>query len=100
MTYALEKILKLQGVQYEWNEFINAIDQEAYKLNILMPGLIAQDVEKIIPEIVESSILNEEIKDARTLYYSRIIPYLIEAAKQQQKQIDQLKSDVETLMNQ
>ena len=99
LTYALEKILKLQGVQYEWNEFINAIDKETYKLNILMPGLIAQDVEKIIPEIVETSILNEEIKDARTLYYSRIIPYLIEAAKQQQKQIDQLKSDVEILMN-
>ena len=98
MTYALEKILKLQGVQYEWNELINAID-ETYKLNILMPGLIAQEVEKIIPEIVESSLLNEEIKDARTLYYSRIIPYLIEAAKQQQKQIDQLKSDVEILMN-
>ena len=95
---ALEKVLALRGVQYEWNEFVNSV-RDGYALNVPIIGMIAQEVEKIIPQIVGTWKLNDELTDAKSLEYQRIIPYLIEAIKEQQKQIDQLKSDVKTLMS-
>jgi len=62
--------------------------------------MIAQEVEEIIPQIVGTWKLNDELTDARSLEYQRLVPYLIEAMKEQQKQIDKLKSDVKTLMDQ
>ena len=95
---SLEKILALRGVSYEWNEFINSI-RDGYLLNVSIIGMIAQEVEKIIPQIVGTWKLNDDLEDAKSLEYQRIIPYLVEAIKEQQKQIDQLKSDVKTLMD-
>jgi hypothetical protein len=95
---ALEKVLALRGVQYEWNEFIHSI-RDGYDLNVPIVGMIAQEVEEIIPQIVGTWKLNDELTDAKSLEYQRIVPYLIEAIKEQQKQIDQLKSDVKILMN-
>ena len=73
--------------------------RDGYALNVPIIGMIAQEVEKIIPQIVGTWKLNDELIDAKSLEYQRIIPYLIEAVKEQQKQIDQLKSDVKTLMS-
>jgi hypothetical protein len=95
---ALEKVLALRGVTYEWNEFIHSI-RSGYDLNVPVIGMIAQEVEEIIPQIVGTWKLNDELTDARSLEYQRLVPYLIEAIKEQQKQIDQLKLDVKTLMN-
>ncbi len=49
-------------------------------------GLLAQDVEKILPEIVSES------QQYKTIDYSSLIPILIEAIKEQQVQIDELKN--------
>jgi len=95
---ALDKVLALRGVQYEWNEFINGI-RDGYDLNVPIVGMIAQEVEKVIPQIVGTWKLNDDLQDAKSLEYQRIVPYLIEAIKEQQKQIDQLKSDVKILMS-
>ena len=54
---------------------------------------------KIIPEIVGTWRLNDEVPDAKSLEYQRIVPYLVEAIKEQQKQIEKLKSDVNYLMS-
>jgi hypothetical protein len=95
---ALEKVLALRGVQYEWNEFVNSV-RDGYALNVPIIGMIAQEVEKVIPQIVGTWKLNDELTDAKSLEYQRIVPYLVEAIKEQQKQIDQLKSDVNFLMS-
>ncbi len=93
---ALEKVMALRGVQYEWNEFVNSV-RDGYSLNVPIIGMIAQEVEKIIPQIVGTWKLNDEITDAKSLEYQRIVPYLVEAMKEQQKQIEQLKSDINYL---
>ncbi len=49
-------------------------------------GVIAQEVERVIPEIVETS--KEGIK---SVSYTQLIPLLIEAIKEQQKEINKLK---------
>ena len=50
-------------------------------------GFIAQDVEKIIPELVSQG-------ETKHLNYTGIIPLLVEAIKDQQKQIEELKQKI------
>ena len=79
---ALEIILKLEGVSYDWVEGGSS------------HGLIAQAVEKIVSNVVSS---NDERK---TVNYSAIIPFLIEAIKTQQKTIDSHSQEINALKNQ
>jgi uncharacterized protein (DUF342 family) len=56
-------------------------------------GVIAQDVEKVFPELVGE---NEGYK---TTNYIGLIPVLIEALKDQQKIIEQQNKNLEELQN-
>lgn len=72
----LEKILSIRGVNFEWRE---GHRQSA--------GVIAQEVEKVLPELVEGD-------KTKTVNYNGLIGVLIEAIKEQQKQIEELKKKV------
>ena len=51
-------------------------------------GLIAQEVELIIPEVVRTS----EDDGLKSIEYQNIVGLLVEAIKEQQKQINELKN--------
>ena len=89
LTNSLQKITQLDGVIYEWNEFVNS-RRDGYELNVPIVGLIAQDVEKIIPEIISKWKLSDDCQDARAIDYTRIVPYLIEAVKELAVKVDAL----------
>lgn len=73
---ALKKVLNLRGVKY------NKIEDNSAGI-----GVIAQEVEEIIPEVVMDG------KDGfKSVAYGNMVGLLIEAIKEQQKQIDELKS--------
>jgi hypothetical protein len=93
---ALQKIMKLRGVTYEWNEFINNI-RDGYTLNTPVIGFIAQEIEQVLPELVNTWKLSDDCPDARSLDYPRITAVLTEAIKEQQAQINELKSRVSAL---
>jgi len=76
---ALEKVLKLRGVYYTRK------DQEDKKRNI---GVIAQEVEDILPEVVFTD--DSENKN-KSVAYGNIIALLIEAIKEQNEQIKKLQ---------
>lgn len=76
LNSALQTILKLDGKNY--------IRKSSGKREI---GLIAEEVEKIIPEIVEQS------GEYKSINYSRLSAYLIEAVKNLSLEIDNLKND-------
>ena len=83
-TNNLDKILKLEPVEYTWKDGARQGKKEI--------GLIAQDVENIVPEVVrENKRLNDD-----TLYkqvdYEHLVSTLIGAVQEQQKQINELKS--------
>ena len=82
---ALEKLLTLNGFYYEPNERAQELGYKK-KLEI---GVSAQEVEAVLPEIVNDAPIGYGYK---TLDYSKLVPLLIEAIKEQQKQIDELKS--------
>jgi hypothetical protein len=74
---ALQKVLALRGVNY------NRIGKNKLEL-----GLIAQEVEQVVPEVVGE---NEDGK--KTVSYGNIVGLLIEAIKELSNEIDRLKSD-------
>ena len=83
----IEKIKKLRGVEYEWNEH-----QSYYESGSLDSGIIAQDVQKVLPQLV---------KERKTGYlgvrHDRLVGLLIEAIKEQQVQIEDMKDKIKEL---
>lgn len=89
---ALEKVLSLNGFYYEPNETAQAL---GYKKKLEV-GVSAQEVQAILPEIIKDAPIGGDYK---TLDYGRLTPLLIEAIKEQQTQIDELKELVNKLIN-
>lgn len=89
---ALNNILALRGVQFEWKleEYPDNGFREGKQI-----GLIAQEVEAVLPELVRTD--NEGYK---ALDYPKITAVLVEAVKEQQKQIEELKAAVAALQGQ
>ena len=73
---ALDKVKQLSGYTYR------RIDLN----NVIQAGVIAQEVEKVLPEVVE-----EDEDGYKSVAYGNMVALLIEAIKEQQKQIDELK---------
>ena len=57
-------------------------------------GVIAQELEKVAPELV---MTNEKEDGMKSVAYGNLVGYLIEAVKDQQKQIDELKAQLDGL---
>ena len=84
----LDKIKQLRGVYYDWKKDVEEKGfNPSRKTNEI--GMIAQEIEQIIPQAIEPAPFDNEYK---TIKYNRIIPLLVECIKEQQKQIDELKS--------
>ncbi|NOT38027.1 MAG: tail fiber domain-containing protein [Saprospiraceae bacterium] len=79
ITYGLNEVLRLNPVSY-----VLKSDSE----NHICLGLLAQEVQMIIPSIVHGNIEKEML----SITYEELIPVLINAIKEQQKQIDELKA--------
>ncbi len=79
---ALNKVTKLHGVNFRWR-----------KNNEVELGLTAQEVEKVFPELVVTN-KNTGLKSVK---YGNLIAPLVEAVKQQQKQIEKLEKRIEEL---
>ena len=87
---ALDKLLTLNGFYYEAND-------EAQKLGYdkkLEVGISAQEVQKILPEIVVPAPIDDKYLTVR---YEKLAPLLIEAIKEQQLTIKQLEARINKL---
>jgi hypothetical protein len=80
----LEKLQKLSGVEFDWIE-----DWELHGNSGNDVGVIAQEVELVLPQAVQTR--DSGMKAVR---YEKLIPLLIETIKEQQKQIDELKNKI------
>jgi hypothetical protein len=86
---SLEKVLQLQGVSYEMKteEYPDQHFSAGQQL-----GLIAQDVEKIVPEVV-----SENPDGYKAIDYSKLVPLLIESIKAQQQQLQKQQAEIDAL---
>ena len=73
---ALSKVEFINGVTFDWKEN-----------NKSSAGIIAQDVEKVFPELVSQN-------DIKTVNYNGLIGVLIEAIKELKSEVDELKQKV------
>ncbi|MHA2254422.1 MAG: tail fiber domain-containing protein, partial [Candidatus Kariarchaeaceae archaeon] len=73
----LEKVLQINGVSFNW-----------IKDNKPSMGVIADNIQEVLPELVSDS-------DPKTVNYNGLIGLLIECVKQQQVEIEELKRKIE-----
>jgi len=102
---AVDKIKQLKGVTFDWNEKSEELGFEpSTKTNDV--GVIAQDVEAVFPQLVhlapfdigsdeEGKATSKTGEDYKTVNYARLTAVLIEAVKEQQQQIDELKAKLD-----
>ncbi len=75
----LAKVVHIRGVNFEWKEN-----------NKHSAGVIAQEVEKVLPELING-------EQTKTVNYNGLIGLLIEVVKEQQTQIDSLNERLSRL---
>ena len=96
----LELVQKMNPVNFRWNDdgIMFGWGLQNYKDNLGYDlGFIAQELQTILPEVigkVKSSYNGEEYLG---VHYEKIVPVLVSAIKEQQKQIDELKELVKKL---
>jgi hypothetical protein len=76
-----KKTLQMRGVSFE-------------KEGVQGSGVIAQELEKVAPELV---LTNDDEMGTKSVAYGNLVGYLIETIKEQQKDIDKLKEQVSSL---
>lgn len=80
----LDTIAKLEGVNFQW--------KDTGKKSI---GVIAQEVEKVLPELVSTVGAASPLYVSKTVNYNGIIGLLIECVKEQQREIEYLKKHLD-----
>ena len=94
ITDALEKVQRLRGVEFDWKDgcaeigFMPSLKHET--------GVIAQEVQAVIPDAAYPAPFDN---DYLTVQKDKIVPLLIEAIKEQQTQIEELKALIKEIKN-
>ncbi len=83
---ALEKLRSLSGFYYRGNELAGSF---GYDTETQQVGVSAQEVQKVMPEVVAPAPINENYMTVR---YDRLVPLLIEAIKELDQEIQDIKS--------
>jgi hypothetical protein len=83
LSGALEKVLRLRGISFEWADKTSR--DEGRRL-----GLVAQEVREVVPEVVSGGTDEMGGEEPLDLQYDGLIPLLIEAIREQQQAIDRL----------
>lgn len=86
---ALEKVSQIDGVIYDWNDVYKKShgDVDGYFVREQNSGVIAQQVEKVFPNVVA-----DRPDGFKAVRYELLVPLLIEAIKDLKAEIDALKA--------
>jgi len=86
---ALYKVLNLRPISFDYKNEPKPLKDKKLK-NI---GLVAQEVETIVPEVVSFS----EVGKIKMINYDMLIPILIKAIQEQQATIESLQTEIDKL---
>lgn len=84
LTNSLQKLLRINGYNYHW---INKNSDEG-----LQTGVMAQEIQKLFPELVK-----ESIEGTLSVNYSGLIPVMIESIKEQQRMLQKQQQQIDEL---
>ena len=82
----LDKVLKLNGVEFDWKELTAEEKKTIHGNEGHDVGVIAQEVEKVLPEVVQT-----RDNGYMAVKYEKMVPLLIEAIKELKAEIEDLK---------
>ena len=92
---ALDKVKSLNGYYFYENE---TAKQYGYDNPERQVGFSAQEVEKVLPEVIADAPINQyHDTDFKTVKYEKMLPLLVEAMKEQQEQIEKLIAEIAEL---
>ena len=91
---AIKKINQLNGYYFVENELAKSLGYNNDKVQV---GVSAQEVEKVLPEIVTQAPIDKKYK---TVWYDKLTPLLIEGIKEQQQQIESQQQQIENQQQQ
>jgi len=102
---SLEKILQLQGVSFDWKVSDSEVLKHyplisRFKNNPHSIGLIAQDVQKVVPEAIEGETIGDDEVQYLQLDYTKLVPHLINGMKELKAANDNLRAIVREQGNQ
>jgi hypothetical protein len=88
---ALEKVCSINGYTYERTDYVKDPEDSNAPDILRQAGVVAQEVEKVLPEVVSGEDGNKAVA------YGNMVAILIEAIKEQQVQIDELKKTLKEI---
>ena len=87
ISESIDRVLELRPTEFIW--------KDNNKQDV---GFIAQEVEEVIPEVVQTKkgFINtdgeeEGIEDMKTISYPKLIPYLVDTIQELTKRIEELE---------
>jgi hypothetical protein len=94
---ALNKVSKISGVYYKQNKLAESFGYNNYEQQV---GVIAQEIQEVLPEAVKFAPFDREVKDGKevsksgeeylTVQYEKLVPLLIEAIKELSEKVEKL----------
>jgi hypothetical protein len=103
ITNAVEKVVALNGVIYNWNALANEL--AGYDRNVEVVGLIAQELEVVLPQAVKPAPFDTDEngnsksgENYKTIQYEKVVPLLVEAIKEQQATIERQQAQIDLLI--
>jgi len=102
ITNAIDKLMRISGVEFDW---VDNIEEIGFKpLNMHETGVIAQEIQEVIPDAVVLAPFNNHATELvgydseyLTVDKEKIIPLLIEAIKEQQLHINRLEEKINNM---
>ena len=82
---ALDKVSNIRGVKFDWNETALEMYPDRTDRDV---GVIAQEIEKVLPEVVA-----DRDNGYKAVRYEKLVPLLIEAIKELKQEVDELKKN-------
>lgn len=102
LGYSVETLMKLRPVEFDWKHddpeilkhypLIARFAQQPHSI-----GFLAQDVQKLVPEAIESETVGDAEVQYLQLDYAKLVPVMVKAAQEQQGDITTLKAENEKL---
>ncbi len=83
---ALDKVSQIRGIEFDWKVTDEKMRKEVHSFEGHDVGVLAQEVEKVLPEVVVT-------RDSgyKAVRYEKIVPLLIESIKELKAEIEELK---------
>jgi hypothetical protein len=107
ITDALEKVIMLRGVSFDWNDTAEEFGFSPEQQHDI--GVIAQELELVLPEAVRPAPFDRDLQDPSksksgenylTVQYEKLTALLIEAVKELNTKVTCLENEIKTMQDQ